>query len=652
MRCARPKQGDTSVSLFPFLAVLLCTMGALIVVLLLVSQRAKAMAIQIAAQDDTRQQTVAELEMLDLRAAQLRQQREKTQADLAARRLELGQIEDHMRALQAEFKELCDRLAHGEPVDGAAADVQGELARTEEALETARRDLARAQQEQGQKGQSYAIVPYEGPHGTRRRPIYIECRRDAIVIQPEGIVFTVEDFMGPSGPGNPLAAAVRAAREHYAELVLATGTKQPEPYPLLLVRPDGVVAYGAARAALKSWDSEFGYELIDGDWKLAFEPADPKLAELERKAADAARIRQAELIRSAPRIYGGKGVARGRGGDFASAEEALNGGGPGNGEGSGTGSGSGASRRGAHAGNAPRGSGDVAGSAFGPGSLGGDLEGSELAGPKLGAGQGNGPSDGPGGGPGSGDRPFGADQPGDQAHEGEGGLVDGTSPNRRGGRADHSGDQSSGEYGDFVNQESANRGARGDQTQGNAHGVPGGQEGGTEFAAQGEGTSSSPGGMGGDPNAGPVSVNMTMQPNRPLPASMAQRRGTNWGLPEKAANAVPITRPIRVQCRGDRLILLPSTLSSPGNQEIYWGEQTEDAVDELVSKVWEQMKGWGMAGNGMYWKPILSCEVAPEARQRYEELAALLSESGLDVREKPSAPPSVRQPRRSHGLKR
>ena len=38
--------------------------------------------------------------------------------------------------------------------------------------------------------------------------------------------------------------------------------KAGEPYPLLVVRPGGVVAYGAARAALKAWDDEFGYELI------------------------------------------------------------------------------------------------------------------------------------------------------------------------------------------------------------------------------------------------------------------------------------------------------------------------------------------------------------------------------------------------------
>ena len=85
----------------------------------------------------------------------------------------------------------------------------------------------------------YAVVPYEGPNQTHRRPIYIECRDDAVVLQPERIGLTDSDFEGPLGPGNPLAAALRAAREY----MLAQRDFDPqvgEPYPLLLVRPEGI----------------------------------------------------------------------------------------------------------------------------------------------------------------------------------------------------------------------------------------------------------------------------------------------------------------------------------------------------------------------------------------------------------------------------
>ena len=108
---------------------------------------------------------------------------------------------------------------------------------------------------------SYAVVPFQGRHGTRRRPVYIECRADEIVIQPAGIVLTGRDFVGPITPGNALAAGLRAMREELARRQQASGGDTVKPYPLLLVRPDGVEAYYAARKAIKSWGSEFGYEL-------------------------------------------------------------------------------------------------------------------------------------------------------------------------------------------------------------------------------------------------------------------------------------------------------------------------------------------------------------------------------------------------------
>ncbi len=146
------------------------------------------------------------------------------------------------------------------------------------------------------------MVPYEGPNQTHRRPIYLECRADAVVLQPEGIELTEADFEGPLGPGNPLAAALRAAREY----MLAQRDFDPqagEPYPMLLVRPEGISAYYAARAAMKSWGGDFGYELVGDDWKLAYPPPDPRLADVVRQAIASARVSQARLIAAAPRQY-------------------------------------------------------------------------------------------------------------------------------------------------------------------------------------------------------------------------------------------------------------------------------------------------------------------------------------------------------------
>ncbi len=47
------------------------------------------------------------------------------------------------------------------------------------------------------KEPAYSVVPYLGTNGTRRRPIFIECLADRIVLQPEGIELAAEDFEEP-----------------------------------------------------------------------------------------------------------------------------------------------------------------------------------------------------------------------------------------------------------------------------------------------------------------------------------------------------------------------------------------------------------------------------------------------------------------------
>ena len=152
-------------------------------------------------------------------------------------------------------------------------------------------DLDETKRQVSERSRSFAIIPYFGPNQTRRRPIYIECRADKVILQPEGIELKPSDFEGPPGPGNPLAAALRAAREHISQVDRMHVEKAGEPYPLLLVRPDGILAYYIARNAMSSWGAEFGYEFIGDDWKLAFPAVDPQLAEVEQQAVGEARVR-------------------------------------------------------------------------------------------------------------------------------------------------------------------------------------------------------------------------------------------------------------------------------------------------------------------------------------------------------------------------
>ena len=155
----------------------------------------------------------------------------------------------------------------------------------------AERRLADAHQAAERKPRSFAIIPYKGPNGTYRRPIYLECRADAVILQPEGLRFTENDFQGPLDSDNPLATAVAAVNAYLRGQKGFDPKRDGDPYPLLLVRPSGILGYFVARAALGASYTEFGYELIGEDWPLHFPPPDNAMAKAIAGELDLARLR-------------------------------------------------------------------------------------------------------------------------------------------------------------------------------------------------------------------------------------------------------------------------------------------------------------------------------------------------------------------------
>ena len=480
------------------------------------------------------------------------------------------------------------------------------------------------------------------------------------MLQPEGIALTESDFDGPLGPGNPLAAALRAAREY----LLAARDFDPqagEPYPMLLVRPEGIAAFYVARAAMKSWGSDFGYELIGDDWKLAYQPPDPRLAEVVRQAIASARVDQEQLIAAAPRHYDHRSKTTYRAsssGGFVPE-----------------GGGSAADDRGYATANS-----------FGP--VGRDQgSGSGGQGPGFG-GQGSGDGgqgtgyggQGTGSGTGSGDggyNPYATtpERPETAVSGGGGGGVSPGGPaagNPAGGGSGGSGYGGQGTGGGNV--------AGGSQVAG-----PGGSGDGATSAAcphpnplpKGEGTSSAdslPKGDGPDRADGyivgqpPRQQDASREPlppdavpgqplrpgewepspdrppkrddkdkddddksgKHPKPKPVASKRGDDWALREAGRGSVGVTRPMCVECYADRLVVV-SDRGPSGDKVVPLGPRTSASVDLFISAVWDQIGAWGMAGRGMYWRPILQVRVAPGAEQRFSELSRLLEGSGLKV---------------------
>ena len=111
MSRARAQSGP-SISLFPFLAVLLCTMGSLLVVLVIFSRSAKQAGIAAAEQARAEAAAAADAERQELELARdeigwridhMRSIRDRTAEDLAKARMQLAGTEENARQLADEL---------------------------------------------------------------------------------------------------------------------------------------------------------------------------------------------------------------------------------------------------------------------------------------------------------------------------------------------------------------------------------------------------------------------------------------------------------------------------------------------------------------------------------------------------------------------
>ena len=598
-----------SVSLFPFLAVLLCTMGALLVLLVVLADRAGKRAVAEAAfqqpavapaifqqevdKDAEEAEEAVELAMqlekvhaYQKHLAKLQQQGDQRLQEAKER---LSHLEAHTRRMEHELARLslaAEQLkateAH-QSVDQEQAEQ--ELTRLQQLMVDTEAELDELREESLGK-HSYAIVPYRGPNGTYRKPIYIECRKEAIILHPEGIRFKRSDFLANSWAGNPLAAALRATREHVnAQAAKAGAAEPPDPYPMILVRPDGINQYSLVRAAITSWDASFGYEFIDSDWKLDFpEGPDPLLAGKQQHAIMLARERLARLIRSAPSRFQGVSLA---------------------------GTASGAS------------GGDKGSNGYGNGQSEGEFSNEVALG--EGTGEGNGYT--------AGESTTASDAEVLQGEETQYGATQSIATHSATG-GDASATTATEATGEYATDSNANLGDRYSQTTGTATEnssatAPGGQSGSQASGSNSQCESCST--SGGSPSsAGGSTSSATAQSS-----SIADSQGRNWAVKSGGRSSVPIRRPIQVVVRQNQIALLPSRHALDGEaasgKVISLNQPIDQISNEFRSALRTRIEEWGLAGSGLYWRPMLKLHVGPGAEQTAEQVIRLMKNSGVEV---------------------
>ena len=312
----RPTNTAAGVSLFPFLAVLVCTMGSLILLLLVTTKRIRAAAIEKARQAVVPEETpvseappiiiAAEPEPEDdptpewqTQVEQLTAERDLLRGHLSQSKSKLDSTQAAMLRTKVKVASAADRIKGiREQQEQTAADrerLQTEIDSLQSNLTDAELRLSKAAERQKTAKSKFAFLPFDGRTGTTKRPVLIECTQDYIRFLPEDVRLSPADLNGFTSGFNPLLIASRELIHYWKAYervhepttspakdidafetdLAALNDKEREPYVLLLVRPNGAVAFHIAKGFLSQLKVPHGYELITDDMEIDSSNPDP-----------------------------------------------------------------------------------------------------------------------------------------------------------------------------------------------------------------------------------------------------------------------------------------------------------------------------------------------------------------------------------------
>lgn len=345
----RPARSTNSVSLFPFLAVLVCAMGALIFLLLVTTHRirkhARAEAAQIAVPIETPEELVEpeplvvvvpiepapepkeplpaplppwqppakvvidQSDKVRARIAALAAEREARRKQIAARQAALESNQENLAESQSHLQQAAAQLSALQKEEAkhrnAYSEMEVKQAALERQLTELERKLAETRNYKARASTKYSIIPYDGVSGTTRRPILIDCSDRGLRFIPEDVLLQSEDLDGFTARRNPVLAGTEALVDYWkaARRQRLGEPPEPEPYVLLIVRPSGSLAYYAARKLLAALDEPMGYELVAEDWELDLPDPDPAATTACRNAVERLikeRQRMMSILRNGP----------------------------------------------------------------------------------------------------------------------------------------------------------------------------------------------------------------------------------------------------------------------------------------------------------------------------------------------------------------
>ena len=290
------KRKKLEVSTFPFLAVLLCTMGALILLLLVMDKKAKKAALEKAyeaawtqsknlqAKTDAEKQNQdneknAWIKLKSEKHEELLKKESALEKEISLLKIELSQLDKNNDKSQSKIssddlikkeiaitneKSKVNMLAKKLELEKTNADKN--LKETKDLTEKiASMELILKEMKFSIDKDKFAfsIVPYFGKNGLNRKPLYIECNESGILFFPDQTLIPSNDES--DNLKNEILNRTSLLREYLQQTL---GPKDSTPYLMLLVRPGGITNYWKLQSIIKPMDIDFGYELVDKIWVL------------------------------------------------------------------------------------------------------------------------------------------------------------------------------------------------------------------------------------------------------------------------------------------------------------------------------------------------------------------------------------------------
>ena len=643
----RSRRGnDYAPSTFPFLAVLLCVIGALVLLLVINVTNSRASARNQVQSELTEaiEEAKERSDYLVSISEELQARRQQVGKQIELRRSELARAEDHIERLEKDLLEAQARLEKLEDMQESSELKANDPARIQELkdqIEAQKLRLAEAIAERKDQTPAFSIIPYEGANRTTRRPVYLECTAQGVVIQPEGVLVSIEDLGPPHGPGNPLDAALRVLRNAYQSRDAIYGITIP-PYPLLLVRPEGIASYALARSAMSGWDDQFGYELIDAQMELAFPDGIPELKTDLVRALGVAKDRQRALVAALPAKYSRNPFATKTEETWDSIDADLA---------------RGANRsesiaRGSQVG---KDSGieqdrrwemieQLPASSLGRSDSNGSSSGLMPAGKELGSG-GSGvgstveaetstaQADGSRGDR-SGSEGTGSEGTGSEGTQGGGSQVEGSMSPTSGGARSSSNRFSASSSGSSGGSASLEQSPEDEQMQRamqeqaikqqDGESLPGSRASSASSASAGESKKKT---SGADSDLKPISLTA----------------GKDWATSRMDNRSTPVSRPIRIIVLQDRWLMCSEGQDWKYDAEISLEQGPQAASAELQESIRDRVESWGLSLPGGYWVPSLSVQAAADAEQSLLRMQRLLEGSGVIIKVQPLTTPKNRK---------